>query len=163
MKRQCFLVLILFFGLAAYSQTQDVMKRVYEYDEAGNRVVRKVLELQSPSPSPPKHKSMDDENDGDENGDVKEVEEAFLLDKVGDVKLKLFPNPTTSMVTIQIENMELVGEGFIHVYNTTATLLGTQQIVSSSASIDLSAYPAGIYLVNIIINGKETRWKIVKK
>ena len=156
MKRQIFLVLgFAFLGIGAYSQ-QDVMRREYEYDAAGNRTVRKVFELKSPS----SQKSMNEEES--ESG-TDAAEKPFFVDNAGDVELKIFPNPTTSIVYIAIESAEEIHAGSIQVYNATGNLLGTQTIGSLNASIDLSAYPTGVYLVNITINGKETKWKIVKQ
>ena len=160
MNKQFFLILFLFFGMAAYSQP-NAMKRVYEYDAAGNRVVRKVFELSS------KQKSMDntdedEDEDEDENGSANKEEKSFLIDNLGDIKLKVFPNPTSSIVYIDIENVEVVSQGSITVYNAAGTQIGTQRIGSLNASVDLSSHPTGIYLVTITINGKETKWKIIK-
>ena len=160
MKQQMFVTVVFFiFGMVAYSQP-DVMKREYGYDAVGNRVVRKVVDLSnsssSSSSSSPKQKSMDNAT---ENGE----DEDFLVDNLGDITLKVFPNPTTSMVNIQIENVDVIHQGIINVYNAAGTQLGTQTITSLNASIDLSIYPPGIYLVNITINKKETKWKVIKE
>ena len=158
MKKQYFVILFFVLGTFAYSQT-NMMKRVYEYDDAGNRVLRAVFELKSPAPPPPPsssfgRKSADGENRDDDN---------FLIDDMGDIKLKVYPNPTNAVVYVDIENVDVVQQGAIHIYNTTGNLLGMQSISDLNPSIDLSSYPAGIYLINITINGKETKWKIVKK
>ena len=155
MKQQIFVTVVFFiFGMAAYSQP-DVMKREYGYDAVGNRVVRKVVDLSQGAPSP-KQKSMDDATK-DEEG------EQFLVDNLGDIQLKVFPNPTISIVNIRIENVDVIHQGIINVYNAAGTHLGTQTITSLNASIDLSSYPPGIYLVNITINKNETKWKIIKE
>ena len=140
----------LIYGMLAFGQ-RDVMKRVYEYDAAGNRVMRSVFVLKSPS-----QKSMD-------NADEEAKEEYSFVDNLEDIKIRVFPNPTTSTVSINIENVEVLHNGVIQIYNVTGTQLRTQTISALNTSIDLSSYPAGIYLVNITINGKETKWKIVKE
>ena len=151
MKRQFFLVLILFFGMVGYSQNYDFTKRIYNYDNAGNRVLRMVFELPSPSP---KHKSAGSQSGADD--------EDFYMDKVGDISLKIFPNPTTSVVTLQIEGEQSEIEGTVTLYNLQGAKIGEQRINSYRTEVDLSAYPVGAYLATVLINGKTTHWKIVK-
>jgi hypothetical protein len=129
------------------------MKREYEYDAAGNRTARRVLILQKTS-STLGHKSANNDSEGNE---------PILIDEIEDIRLKVYPNPTTSIVHINIEQVDLLQNGSIHIYNTIGTHIKSQSINSLNTSIDLSSYPSGIYLITIMINGKETKWKIIKE
>ena len=58
---------------------------------------------------------------------------------------KIFPNPTTQVVTILGENMQ-----FIEVLNTNGQILQQQQVeTSNQTNIDLGALPKGLYLLRI--------------
>jgi len=135
-------------------QNIDVLKREYEYDNAGNRIVRKVVEIPyqgSPQPSEQKPVSHSDTSFND-----------FYTDKIGDMSLKIFPNPTTSIVTLQIDGTQDEIDGIISLYSLSGAKIATQLATSYTTDIDLSPYPAGIYLATIQINGKTTHWKIIK-
>ena len=183
MKQQICLIVIFMSMLSFVKGQQDVMKREYEYDAAGNRVVRKVLEMQSSSSSSPsKQKSMEDEDETDktdeaDKGDktdkadkagetgvtnANSAEERFFVDNAGDIKLKVFPNPTTSVITLLIEDMQDEVEGTVTLYNLSGAKIGEQRITSYRTEIDMSSYPAASYLATVRINGKACYWKIVK-
>ena len=97
MKRYICLIII-FIGALSFVKGQQ-LKREYDYDEAGNRIVRKVVTMTTQKSSP-KHKSADSQS---EAGEEDFYDEGFYMDKVGDISLKIFPNPTTSVVSFQIE------------------------------------------------------------
>jgi len=152
MKRQFFLGLI-FIGIWSCINGQN--QREYGYDDAGNRIWRKVIGLSSPAPPPssPGQKSLDGKN----------TDSVFYTDKAGDILLKIFPNPTASTVTLQIEGEVDEVNGTVMLYSLSGAKTGEQRISSYRTEIDMRSYPVGAYLVTVVINGKTTYWKIVKK
>jgi hypothetical protein len=155
MKRIYLYVACLFFSAGQLSHGQEIMERVYEYDNAGNRIIRKVLVMETSS-TQSNHKSMNGYTGVDSN--------RFLTDNAGDIALKIYPNPTTSKVTLQIETSEAIEiNGTVTVYNQSGSLLGSQRVSDYRMEIDMSVYPSGIYPVVIQINGKTTNWKIIKQ
>jgi hypothetical protein len=154
MKKIYLLGLLFCTGQLFYGQS--IMERVYEYDNAGNRIVRKVLVLGTSSTQSNRHKSMNNRTDLDSSN--------FFTDNVGDIAVKIYPNPTTSMVTLHIETMQDVAiDGMIIIYTQSGAISGSQRVDSYQAKIDMSAYPPGIYPIVIQINGKTTNWKIIKQ
>ena len=152
MKRQIFLIVI-FMSVFFIVKGQGTMLRGYEYDAAGNRIIRSVLIIPAPQ-----QKSMDWQSD---TTDLDELEN-FYEDKVGGISLKIFPNPTTSVITLQIEDAQDKVEGTITLYNLSGAKIGEQRITSQRTEIDMSSYPIATYLATIRINGKTGYWKIVK-
>jgi len=147
-------------SVVSFVKGQGSLLREYEYDEAGNRIVRKVLIIQSPQ-----QKSMDwqsETEDLDELEDIDELEE-FYVDKVGNISLKIFPNPTTSIVRLEIMSELDEVDGTVTLYNLSGARIGSQQIRSYRTEIDLNSYSTGTYLATIRINGKASYWKIVKQ
>lgn len=150
MKKTFFVCLIFMMGWSACGQTP--MARKYEYDKAGNRIVRKVLYLKIPSEilSEPASRT------------VMESPE-FLVDEFEGIKVKIFPNPTTSIAHVQIENPLENEQGTIMLYNLSGSLLSVIPVLSNDVRIDLSHLPSGTYLAHILINAKKTTWKIIKE
>jgi hypothetical protein len=130
------------------------MKREYGYDNAGNRIVRKEVILPSPKSSSG-HKSANSQS----NEDFKD----FYTDKVGNISLKIFPNPTTSVVNLQIVGEQEKIEGMVTLYSLTGAEIGSQPIKAYRTEINMSSYSVGTYLATVVINGKTTHWKIVKQ
>ncbi len=71
----------------------------------------------------------------------------------------VYPNPTTSSVTIRMENLQN-----IWLYDGIGHLLKRQTSTESSCQLDLSDYPAGIYILLLTNDkGETSSTKIVKK
>ena len=153
MKNFLFLLSMCLLSVISYAQTPNIMEREYGYDDAGNRIIRQVVMLREGSP---RQKSMSNNPDS--------LSDEFFTDKAGDISLKLFPNPTTSSITLQIDNkMEETPEGTVSIYTLQGGGIHTQPISSYTTRIDLSMYPSGTYLINVYINGRTTYWKIIKQ
>jgi hypothetical protein len=152
MKNLLFILLTLLLNVISYAQTPDVLKREYEYDLAGNRVLRMVVLLDDGSPG---HKSMSNKSDS--------AQHDFLTDKAGDISLKVFPNPTTSTVTLEVDSKTEAIDGTISIHTLQGSTIHTQTFKSYVTDIDLSIYTSGTYLINVYVNGKATYWKIIKQ
>lgn len=81
-----------------------------------------------------------------------------LSDKI----LKLYPNPTTNKVNIQILDLSSIIE--IKLYNTDCiNIYNTQKIKSNEFVIDLNSQPSGIYLLEVQTIDGFFRRKIIKQ
>jgi hypothetical protein len=75
---------------------------------------------------------------------------------------QLFPNPTDGLVQVNFENMpnEQIS---IHIYDMQGKLLGMFERENGAVSFDLSQYPSGTYIVNLVINSRVFPSKIFKQ
>jgi len=161
--KQHICLIVFFMGLLPFIYGQNVMKREYDYDNAGNRIVRQVLTL--PNKSPKQQKSNDSLPETEELKETENLSELgnFYVDKVGDISLKIFPNPTTSVVTLQIDDATGEIDGEITLYGLSGVKIASQRMTSYRTEIDMNSYPTGTYLATVLINGKTSYWKIVKQ
>lgn len=159
MKTNCLMFCMLIIHIFSNSQTLDVMQREYGYDAAGNRILRKVVEI-------PEQKSLISNVDSIQAQEIAQdsnkKQEKYYVDNLGNFSLKVFPNPATSVVNIDILNTNTRIEGNIMVYNASGALLTTKQINTSHIELDVSTYSKGNYFAVININGEKTHWKIIK-
>jgi extracellular elastinolytic metalloproteinase len=88
-------------------------------------------------------------------------------DILSDLKVKVFPNPTSDVININIINnesvkakIELVSVDGKVVYQSQTELLGTHESV---IPIDVSTYPSGIYFAKVQTDKKVIIEKIVKQ
>ena len=146
------LFLILAIPLMCMAQTQ--LARGYDYDAAGNRVLRKVIELgieieQPPAFSPPAPP------------DSPQTAEYFV-EKIAQVEIKIYPNPTTEKITMEIANMQNLSTGVFKLYSLSGQLLQEQPVYSSTTEVSLSGFAKGAYILKVYINDQSEEWKIIK-
>ena len=155
MKKIHLLALVLMSISATYAQSN--LTREYHYDESGNRTVRRVLTM----------KSMKMENDSTHTTDnsitENSPEDPYYVEKIGNIQLNIFPNPTSEMVTVRIENYTDFKEGTLRLCMLNGQLLREYPINSPEFRINLSNYVNGIYLLKLQINQHSDTWKIVKQ
>lgn len=136
-----YLIFILTLSFVAYAQSPVS----FAYDAAGNRVKREIILSRSMlSPDTP-----------DENP------ENTFFDTVGQRTVKLTGiSPNT--VKIEILGYEPSDDAFAEVYTLGGVMLISQPVRDAVAEIDISAEPAGTYILKVSVNGQQTTWKIAK-
>jgi antitoxin component YwqK of YwqJK toxin-antitoxin module len=129
------------------TQAMEVTEIGYYYDTSGNRINRAiVLELRSDSES---------DNFPDEN-------EIVFREKETDIRI--YPNPTKGQFVVEINSISNEASGEIHLYDTSGRILEKKDFRSGGKiDFDLSRQVAGVYVLNINIEGKISTWKVIKK
>jgi len=87
----------------------------------------------------------------------------FLLEKVRELKadeIRIYPNPVTDNLVVEISS--LPGKTILSVMNAQGQELLQSKITDRKSNIDLSTFPAGVYLVRIM-NGKTVQIRKVVK
>ena len=82
------------------------------------------------------------------------------IDEVAnDVTFNVFPNPSTGMYTVSLDN---VAEGTMDVFDVTGKKVLTQMLRGESTiTFDLTNFAKGVYVVNLHANGRMYSQKIV--
>lgn len=75
----------------------------------------------------------------------------------------VYPNPTTSAITIMTTETSFTGMDELVVHNLMGELLYRSSMNNSQMDVDLSDHPRGVYFVSTIINGLTKTFKVVKK
>ena len=115
----------------------------YGYDQAGNRISREIV---FPSKSPALAKKMP----------------SHYSEALSGRTLRIYPNPTHGLLKVEVSGLGADDICDIRLYNTSGQQLYSAD-KSSSATINITSQPVGIYYLNVIINDEKTIWKIVKK
>ena len=115
----------------------------YGYDAAGNRVRRRVVTLKT---------------DGDSGTFDNPKADPVSLD---DGNVRLYPNPTRGIIVLE----SLEGEKVVRyrLSDTGGRLIEADNAPGSSLRLDLSPYPAGIYLLEVVLGKERKHYKIVKQ
>ena len=147
MKINCVMFCMMIIHIVSNSQTLDVMQREYGYDASGNRILRKIVEI-------PEQKSFISDKDTIQTQELVQDSikkgKKYYIDELGNLSLKVFPNPTTSIVNIDILNINTQIEGNIMLYSASGALLANKQINTSHIELDVSTYSKGNYFAVIL-------------
>jgi hypothetical protein len=127
----------------------------YSYDDNGSRI-RRYVTLKS-------GKIHNEENPVDHNTKITEEETEKLVDKIQDIQITVFPNPTPGQLNVNVEGAETEFFASYQVFSQTGLLLDQKNTFDNFFQIDFSNYQDGIYILNLMINGNPSVWHIIKK
>ncbi len=74
-------------------------------------------------------------------------------------KFKIYPNPTTSHITIQFSNLN---NAKLEVYDINGRVLQNQNLNSTSNTVDISRLPSGMYLFKVSSDEGSAMTKVIK-
>jgi hypothetical protein len=75
----------------------------------------------------------------------------------------VYPNPTNADLTITTTETSFSGNDRMWLYNTLGELLYVGSVNRQQTSIDLSAYPSGVYFLRADIGGVGETFRVVKE
>lgn len=138
-----YLLLLLFGAFALQGMSQNMVS--YAYDQAGNRISRKVVGLYS-SPSHVKK--------GEEPAPVEE--------QLGERKITVYPNPTKGMLGVEITGGDTKEPLRILLFNADGRQLQSKKAESGMTTINMTHYPKAWYILRVQAGERMTEFKIVK-
>lgn len=117
----------------------------YAYDNAGNRISRKVVDLNSN----PSH--------------VKASAPAPVEDQLGERKITVYPNPTRGALAVEISGGDAKDEIHLILYSAQGTQLQNMKVTATTTPVNMSAYPGGWYILRVQAGEKMKEFKIIKQ
>jgi hypothetical protein len=143
-------------AIPLFCLAQNSLARQYDYDAAGNRILRKTITLNLAPPAPPDSLRAT----GDE---LQVTGEQFFVETIAQIKIKIYPNPTTERITMEISNLENISAGVFKLYSLSGQLLQERPIHSITTTVSLAGMPTGAYILKVQINDQIEDWKIIKQ
>ena len=150
MRKLCLLIILT--GVVVYAFAQSTLPRTYDYDNAGNRILRTTLTLRQ---------TVATEADTSFANVSNTKQEPYYEEIVGENNVKVYPNPTKGMVTLQLGKP--VKAGLYRLSDLSGKLLLDGTITTSIFTLDLSRYENGVYLLTLTLDGQTDTWKIIKQ
>jgi hypothetical protein len=140
---------------AATLFSQPISHIEFAYDDAGNRTTRQVIYLKST-----------------EVDSTQELKESYLQQAADSVEFKgtlgsrevsIFPNPTKGILTIAMEITNVDSPVKLELFSLAGESILQQAIRQPNTTVDLSAQPAGSYILSISMAGSHRSWKVIKE
>jgi len=168
MKKHLIFFLWLLMPLFCLAQSVE-----YAYDAAGNRTGRitRTILLSPPAPSPPDslqelQVTSYELQEVASQTSLKSPEMAvadYFTETIAQVEMKIYPNPTTEKITLQISNMEALQNGLLQLYTLNGQLLQTRLLSEAEVTVSLAGLANGTYILKVFINDTVENWKIIKQ
>ncbi|WP_306350082.1 N-acetylmuramoyl-L-alanine amidase [Flavobacterium sp. '19STA2R22 D10 B1'] len=84
---------------------------------------------------------------------------------LSDLDIKIYPNPNTGKFMLTL-NSTITNEGHYEIYDVMGRKVVAQKLsnndTSSDVEIDISKFPSGVYMLNVVIDNQEFTKKIIK-
>jgi len=138
-----FYLLFSFLLILSSGMAQNIVS--YAYDNAGNRISRKVVNLNSN----PSH--------------VKASEPAPVEDQLGERKITVYPNPTRGALAVEITGGNDKDAIQLIVFSAQGVQLQNVKVTATTTPVNMSAYPGGWYILRVQAGEKVTEFKIIKQ
>ena len=142
MKIISFFAVLILMACASISKAQGIS---FTYDAAGNRIQRIIV-----------FKSTE------VNIDSIAVAKP-LTDNLGEIKITIYPNPTSGKLSVELENIPNGETAKIAMYNIDGRLIQQTGSLEPINHLDLSDYQMGIYILRITVGQKVSEWKVIKQ
>lgn len=153
MKKIIFsLVLFVLFGCVS-SLAQEIRVE-YLYNKNGARISRKVIVM----PRNLQRQSLEIDSSHDED-------KPLITDILEKCKIRIYPNPTKGVLKIEIVpegNITLPNIGLILYDNLGKTLL-RKEYTDISVVLEITDYPTGWYVLELISGNSKKQYKIIKE
>ena len=117
----------------------------YAYDNAGNRISRKIVLLTSN----PTH--------------VKAAEPTPVEDQLGERKITVYPNPTKGALAVEVTGGDTKDEIKLTLFSAQGVQLQSVKIDASITPLNMSHYSSGWYIMRVQAGDKVAEFKIVKQ
>ncbi|MCL1851027.1 MAG: T9SS type A sorting domain-containing protein [Bacteroidetes bacterium] len=159
------IIFLLWLSLPFFCLAQNNLAREYDYDEAGNRVVRKILIMHYAPPVPPDsitNYKVKITNDDSQTADLIPQIADFFVEKIAQMEIKIYPNPATEKIILEIANMEKLQVGNFKLFSLTGQLLQERPVHSVATEVSLAGLAKGAYILKVHINDRTEEWKIIK-
>jgi len=154
MKHTLIILITIFISFAAKSQ-----EYIYGYDNAGNRISRMAIILNSTPQNPPDSSDNQTANYESEDADEPVQYESVLDDQV----ITVYPNPTTGELKINISDFEEGTKGSIMITDMQGKLIYQSDNINGNNIVNLSNAASGQYLMRIAVNNKNHEWFVMKE
>ena len=141
---------LLFVTVACIAQGN--LPRTYDYDNAGNRILRTTVPLRQAIAADSDTSFADTSNN---------KQELYYEEFVGENNVTVYPNPTKGMVTLQFDKPAKTG--LYRLSDLSGKLLSDGTITNPIVTLDLSRYENGVYLLTLTLDGQTDTWKIIKQ
>ena len=103
------------------------------------------------------------DNSTTDNNNDSDTEDQIFEDIIGNQNIKIYPNPTSGRLVVDIPNYSHNAKDYIDIYDMNGSLKKRISPLSASNTIYIHEYTPATYIMLIHISGETVEWKIIKQ
>ena len=153
-----FILIMVMMSLFSISRAQTIQ---YFYDDAGNRIQRKVGLCKTNTTTIDDTTAFYDSDSSINDEQLQKKNELYKV-KIGDVQINLFPIPTKGKLTVELADFENSSTSKMVVNDLSGKIIYEMNNLSKSNVVDFSSHSDGIYIIRIIFNNTLKERKVIK-
>ena len=90
-------------------------------------------------------------------------ENDFFSDRLSDKTIRIYPNPTSGVMKIEIKGFDSSDTGTLNLFNLAGQQILTANVTSAVTQLDFTDRQNGTYILQLWLNGENSTWKIIKE
>ena len=145
----------------------EILKEVpsieYSYDASGNQIKKELIQVSGMISGRSLKSSKEEIPEWDLTDAVFNEPAPSAEEMMNELKLKIYPNPTRGDLRVDITGGEIPRRSMFLLYDITGKVLKQQINISATNFLDISSYPAGTYILRVILDNDVSVWKIIKE
>ncbi len=146
------MLLLLFLSMGFCVKAQKI---TYSYDNAGNRIERRVVTLRKAAAFVASTSQM--------AGGGIDLKEVFSENR-GDRKITIYPNPTRGKLALEVVGVSYDSKLSAKLFNIKGALLQQFKVAANGrTAVDMQALTPGTYLLVLFIDKEKLTYKIIKQ
>ena len=157
MKKIFFISILIFaIPLLVLSQEPDPNTVEFNYDNAGNRILRDAIYV--PEIGKVEASQLD-------SLQYHNLTKSLPADSViiNDISISIYPNPTLGIFKVATKNLDKDDDVQYTLLSLTGQVISKNKIIFNDTEIDMQKCESGPYIFHLLINGESTSWRIIKR
>jgi hypothetical protein len=173
LKKNHYIFIIIFCCAGFFAGAQQSVS--YGYDASGNRISRTiVMSMLAPPPQDSTENIVENEEiiagvgqdvqDTVQNNtaDEEEIPLKIYTDVLAETQISIYPNPTKGLLTVKIPDLPEHSASSLTLFDMHGRVIAQKRQLSAENKLDISAQPAGTYIMQIAVGDEAVSWKIIK-
>jgi hypothetical protein len=144
MKRNILLLFFILFIIKGFA----IDGVIYNYDAAGNRILRKIgpVLLRSATVDP-----------------TEKLDSVMVEAEMGDMDVSVYPNPTRGALYVEVSGGDPKKDISMKLFSPQGANLQNIKNATPKSYINMSAYPSGWYVLRVHAGDKDLEFKVIKQ
>lgn len=88
---------------------------------------------------------------------------AYVSEMLSDKTVRIYPNSPSGFLTVEISGLEGSDHAEARLFSLSGQQMNLLRLEESQCAIDMRDFDNGVYILHIILNRKETSWRIIKE
>ncbi|MCM1079015.1 MAG: T9SS type A sorting domain-containing protein [Bacteroidales bacterium] len=87
----------------------------------------------------------------------------YYSEVLSEKNISIYPNMACGILKVEVRGYDSSDNCILSIFDMSGQRLLSTGMTSTSVELDISSFQDGVYVLYLLLNGKESTWKVVKK